>query len=67
VPRPSCEGLNPGINRIEDGARRAHAQRGAEAEQAARQAETERNIRDDYDYDRYQRGPDVDHGPSPGR
>jgi AAA domain-containing protein len=59
------EGLDPGINRIEDDGRRAHAQRQAEAEQAARRAETERNIRDDYDH--YHRGPDVDHGPSLGR
>lgn len=36
----------------------------AEAEHAARQAETERSIRDDYDH--YHRGPDVDHGPSLG-
>jgi len=61
------EGLDPGINRIEDDGRQAHAQRQAEAEQAARQAETEteRNFRDDYDH--YHRGPDVDPGPSLGR
>ena len=59
------EGLDPGINRIEDTGRQAYAQLQAEAEQAARQAETERNIRDDYDH--YHRGPDVDHGPSLGR
>ncbi len=60
------EGLDPSINRIEDDGRQAHAQRQAESEQAARRAETERNIRDDYDYDYDHRGPDIDHGPSLG-
>lgn len=59
------EGLDPGINRIEDGGRQAHAQRQADAEQAARRAEAEQVTRDDYDH--YHRGPDVDHGPSLGR
>jgi len=59
------EGLDPGINRIEDDGRQAHAQQQAQAEQAARRAEAERNIQ--ADYDRYHRGPDIDRGPSLGR